>query len=88
MFRETIEKELYVEPKGPGGRRPFDKIFMFKILVLQTIYNISYKEIEFQIIDRACFKRFLGINKKKMMYQVTRLYGALKKKLNKKKSIS
>ena len=40
MFREIIEKELYVEPKGPGGRRPFDKIFMFKILILQTIYNI------------------------------------------------
>ena len=37
---------------------------MFKILILQTIYNVSYKEIEFQIIDRACFKRFLGLTKK------------------------
>ena len=61
MFRETIEKALYVEPKGAGGRPPFDKIMMFKILILQKYYNLSDEQTEFQINDRTSFKQFLGL---------------------------
>jgi IS5 family transposase len=34
---------------------------MFKILVLQRIYNISDDQTEFQINDRMSFMRFLGL---------------------------
>ena len=44
-----------------GGRPPFDKMLMFKILILQGIYNLSDDQIEFQIVDRWSFKRFLGL---------------------------
>ena len=53
LFREPIEKALYVEPKGAGGRPSFDKIMMFKILILQKYYNLSDEQTEFQINDRA-----------------------------------
>jgi len=61
LFRDTIEKALYVEPKGAGGRPSFDKIMMFKILVLQKYYNLSDEQTEFQINDRTSFKQFLGL---------------------------
>ena len=35
MFRTPIEEALYVEAKAPGGRPAFDRLMMFKILILQ-----------------------------------------------------
>lgn len=61
MFRKSIEEALYVEPKGAGGRPPFDKLMMFKILILQKYYNLSDEQTEFQINDRTSFKQFLGL---------------------------
>lgn len=61
MFREALER-VFVKPrKGPGGRPPFDRLLMFKILVLQSIYDLSDAEAEFQINDRSSFRRFLGL---------------------------
>jgi IS5 family transposase len=34
---------------------------MFKILILQRLYNVSDQQMEFQINDRLSFMRFLGI---------------------------
>lgn len=34
---------------------------MFKILILQTLYNLSDEEMEFQLSDRLSFQRFVGI---------------------------
>jgi IS5 family transposase len=35
---------------------------MFKILVLQRYYNLSDGQIEYQILDRLSFCRFLGLS--------------------------
>ena len=35
---------------------------MFKILVLQSLYNLSDDQTEFQIKDRLSFMRFLGLD--------------------------
>jgi len=61
MFRNPIEEALYVEPKAPGGRPPFDRLMMFKILILQKYYNLSDEQTEFQIKDRLSFMQFLGL---------------------------
>lgn len=61
MFREPIESALYVEPKAPGGRPSYDKLMMFKILILQKYYNLSDEQTEFQIKDRLSFLDFLGL---------------------------
>ncbi len=58
-FRPTLEK---VRPsKKKMGRPAFDSLLMFKILILQSLYNVSDDEIEFQIRDRYSFCRFLGL---------------------------
>jgi len=44
------------------GRPAFDRYLMFKILILQSLYNLSDEQTEFQIIDRRSFRRFLGLS--------------------------
>jgi IS5 family transposase len=61
QFRTLLTGTLQKEPKGPGGRPPFDYVMMFKILVLQRLYNISDAQAEYQIKDRLSFMRFLGL---------------------------
>ncbi len=61
MFRAPIEEALHKEPKAPGGRPPYDRLMMFKILILQKYYNLSDEQTEFQIKDRLSFMQFLGL---------------------------
>ena len=61
IFKKIIKKALKKNAKGPGGRPPYDYVMMFKILILQRIYNISDDQAEFQINDRLSFQRFIGI---------------------------
>ncbi len=49
--------------QSKGGRPPFDRLMMFKALILQGLYNLSDDQLEYQIVDRASFKRFLEIKK-------------------------
>lgn len=62
LFRAPLQEALYVEPKGLGGRPPYDKLLMFKILILQKYYNLSNEQTEFQIKDRLSFMQFLGLS--------------------------
>ena len=61
QFRPVLATVLKKEPKGAGGRPPYDCILMFKILILQRIYNLSDDQTESQINDRMSFMRFLGL---------------------------
>ncbi len=56
-----LERELSKLAKGKGGRPPYDYILMFKILILQRYYNLSDKQVEYQINDRISFMRFLDL---------------------------
>jgi IS5 family transposase len=60
-LREILTRTLKKEPKGLGGRPPFDYVMMFKILVLQKLYNMADDKTEYQIKDRLSFQRFLGL---------------------------
>ena len=61
IFRDPIEKALYKEPKSNAGAKPYDRVMMFKILILQRYYNLSDEQTEFQIRDRLSFMDFLGL---------------------------
>lgn len=62
LFKPVQNKTFRKERKSNAGRPPFDYVMMFKILVLQTMYNLSDAQVQFQILDRHTFKRFLGIH--------------------------
>lgn len=60
LFRPTLEQARMKEKKSNAGAKGFDVVLLFKILVLQSLYNLSDESMEFQIIDRYSFPRFLG----------------------------
>lgn len=60
-FRYRLEKALKCSDGSKGGRPPYDPVLMFKVLVLQALYNLSDDQAEFQIRDRLSFMRFLGL---------------------------
>ena len=49
VFRAELETIRPKERKSNAGRKPFDVILMFKIMVLQSLYNLSDEQAEFQI---------------------------------------
>lgn len=61
IFRIFLEDKFHEEPKGVGGRRPYDDVLMFKILILQRYYNLSDDQVEYHINDRMSFMRFLNL---------------------------
>ena len=62
-FRRPVEVAIRNhDPKGPGGRQPNDAIIMVKTLILRELYQLSDDAIEFQIMDRLSFQRFLGLS--------------------------
>ena len=62
-FREELEVirgEENPENVRNAGRKPFDVVMMFKIMVLQRYYSISDDQMEFQLKDRRSFERFVS----------------------------
>ena len=61
-FRPQLNRIHNKSRKSKAGAKPFDVVLMFKILVLQQLHNLSDDRIEYQILDRLSFMRFLGLN--------------------------
>ncbi len=61
-FRPLLNQVREKERKSSAGRKAFDVILMFKVMILQSLYNLSDDSIEYQIRDRISFMRFLGFN--------------------------
>src|SRR5437667_4943440 len=63
-FRADIEAVTETKPeekKSNAGRKPYDAILKFKIVVLQSLYNLSDEQTELLIRDRLSFMRFLDL---------------------------
>ena len=41
LFRKPLAKALKRSDRAKGGRPPYDAVLMFKVLVLQALYNLS-----------------------------------------------
>jgi IS5 family transposase len=61
-FRPLLKVIHQKRRKSNAGRKPHDVTLMFKMLVLQALYNLSDDQAEFQVRDRASFQRFLGLS--------------------------
>src|SRR5476651_2257422 len=63
-FRAEIEAVVLTpaeDKKSSAGRKPIDVIVMFRMLVLQSLYNLSDEQVEYQVRDRLSFTRFLRL---------------------------
>jgi IS5 family transposase len=61
-FREELETIRDKQRKSNAGAKPYDAVMMFKILIIQSLYNLSDEAVEYQILDRMSFMRFLGLH--------------------------
>jgi IS5 family transposase len=59
-FRPILERIHDKPRKSNAGRKAIDVVVMFKLLVLQQLYNISDEELEYQVSDRLSFMQFMG----------------------------
>lgn len=59
IFRKRLERLYKDSPRG--GRPPYDCVMMLKILILQSLYNLSDDQTEYQITDSLSFQKFLEI---------------------------
>jgi IS5 family transposase len=63
-FRAEIEAVVLTpaaDKRSSAGRKPIDVIVMFRMLVLQSLYNLSDEQVEYQVSDRMSFTRFLRL---------------------------
>ena len=63
-FRADIEAAVLTPEearKSNAGRKPIDAIVLFRMLVLQSLYNLSDEQVEYQVRDRLSFTRFLKL---------------------------
>jgi IS5 family transposase len=61
IFKPILNRVFRKEHEGAGGRPPYSYVMLFKILILQRLFNISDDQTEYQINDRMTFMRFLGL---------------------------
>lgn len=55
-------RKIHKKKMVNAGPKPYDPVLMFKILILQRYYNLSDSQIEYRILDRLTFCRFLGLS--------------------------
>ena len=60
-FRPDLARVHDKDRKSNAGAKPIDVLLMFKMLVLQHLYNLADEGIEYQVRDRLSFMRFLGL---------------------------
>ena len=51
-LEETGQRTTPEARKSPAGRKPWDEVLMFKVLVLQSLHNLADDNVEYLIRDR------------------------------------
>ena len=53
--------------RARGGRPPFPTELMVRAFILQNLYGLSDEQMEFQVLDRLSFQRFLGLRRSRQV---------------------
>ena len=63
LIRATLNM-IYqkTDRKSKAGAKPYDYVLMFKVIILQRLYNLSDEQMEFQPNERLTFKRYVGLD--------------------------
>src|SRR5260370_323799 len=82
-FRADIEAVTETRPEerqSNAGRKPYDTILKFKIVVLQSLHNLSDEQTEYLIRDRLSFMRFLDLEFEDPVPDATTIWKAHERK--------
>jgi IS5 family transposase len=56
-----IDRVVPRPSKLKGGRPPFPTELMVRVLLVQQMFNLSDEQMEYQLLDRLSFQRFVGL---------------------------
>jgi len=61
-FRPILKQIRIDNPENikNAGRKPFDEVMMFRVIILQSLYGLSDDQMEYQLKDRRSFERFVS----------------------------
>lgn len=62
LFRSTPSKIADKPRKSAAGRKRIDRVLLFKMSVLQRLYNLADEAPEYRVKDRLSFMRSLGLS--------------------------
>jgi len=57
----SVDKASPRPLRKKGGRPPFPTELMVRVLVVQQMFNLSDEQMEYQLLDRLSFQRFVGL---------------------------
>ena len=60
LCRPLLDKGDAFERKSNAGRKRINPLILFKMLILQQLFNLSDEELEFQVNDRQSWDEFTG----------------------------
>lgn len=58
-----IDQAVPRSDRSKGGRPPYPTEVMVRILIVQERFNLSDEQMEFQLLDRLSFQRFVGLRR-------------------------
>ena len=61
VFEPIIKKAIFKDRRSQAGRKSYAPLLMFKVLILQSLYNMSDDAAEDIVNDRLTFRRFVGL---------------------------
>ncbi len=61
IFEECLGQLEPTERKSNAGRKPINRLLLFKMLIIQQLYALSDGQTEWQTYDRISFRRFVGL---------------------------
>lgn len=57
----AVDKAVPRPSRANGGRPPFPSELMVRVLIVQQMFNLSDEQMEYQLLDRLSFQRFVGL---------------------------
>lgn len=73
-FRPLLEDAFPRKDPSKGGQPPYDRLLLFKMLVLGRLYHLSHEALEYQVNDRRSFQEFLDLEPQHVVPDSTTLY--------------
>ena len=74
VFRPLLEEAFPAKDPSKGGQPPYDRLLLFKMLVLGRLYHLSHEALEYQVNDRKSFQEFLDLEPQHVVPDSTTLY--------------
>lgn len=73
-FWPLLEQARAKDKKSNAGAPGYDVVMLFKMLILQSLYNLADEALEYQVFDRYSFSRFLGLHAGSKVLDATTLW--------------